>query len=57
MRDDVHMMAVVAGCRNGLVGTGWVNSCLNCTNVIGGCYSHLVGASLYMLKVISNGKM
>ena len=28
----MHMVAVVAGCRNGLV--GWANSCLGCTNVV-----------------------
>ena len=28
----MHMMAVVAGCRNALVGTGWSNSHLGWTN-------------------------
>ena len=35
---DIHMVAVVAGCRNGLVGTGWANSsCIGCTNVVRKC--------------------
>ena len=30
---DMHMVAVVAGCKKALVGTGWANSCLGYTNV------------------------
>ena len=30
----MHMVAVVAGCRNALVTTGWSNSHLGCTNVL-----------------------
>ena len=44
------MVAVVRGRRNGLVGTGWANSCLGCTNVVRKCYSHLVGASFLAVK-------
>ena len=32
---DLHMLAVVAVCRNALVGTGLSNSCLVCTNGLG----------------------
>ena len=28
---DMQMVAVVTACRNALVGTGWSNSCLVCT--------------------------
>ena len=27
LQGDMYMVAVVTGCRNGLVGTGWANSC------------------------------
>ena len=27
----MHMVVVVAGCRNGLVETGWANSYLGCS--------------------------
>ena len=37
---DMHMVAVVVGFRNGLVGIGWAYSCLGCT------YSHHVGGSI-----------
>ena len=43
---DMHMAAVVADCRNALVGTEWSNSRLGCANGLGKCYSYLVGASL-----------
>lgn len=39
---DMHMLAVVAGCRNGLVGAGWANPCVGCTDVVGKFYSHLI---------------
>ena len=39
------MVAVVAVCRNALVGTGWSNSCLVCTNRVRKHYSHLVRSS------------
>ena len=39
--ETLHTVAVVADFRNGLVGTGFANSC---TNVVRKCYSHLVGA-------------
>ena len=39
------MVAVVAVCRNALVGTGWSNSCLVCTNRLRKHYSHLVRSS------------
>ena len=42
---DLHMLAVVAVCRNALVGTGWSNSCLVCTNRLRKYCSHLVGSS------------
>ena len=34
-----------AVCRNALVGTGWSNSCLVCTNRLRKYCSHLVGSS------------
>ena len=43
---DMHMAAIVAGCRNALVGTEWSNSRLGCANGHGKCYSYLVRASL-----------
>ena len=46
---DLHMVAVVAVLavsRNALVGTGWSNSCLVCTNRLRKHCSHLV-ESLY----------
>ena len=46
LQGDMHMVAVVAGCRNALVGTEWSNSRLGCTNGPGKHYSYLVGASL-----------
>ena len=34
---DMHMVAIVAGCRNAMVGTGWSNSCLGHTNGLRKC--------------------
>ena len=31
----MYMVAVVADCRNGLVGTGLANSCLGCLGMLG----------------------
>ena len=42
----MHMVAVVAVCRNALVGTGWSNSCLVCTNRLRKHCSHLVGSGV-----------
>ena len=50
---DLHMLAVVAVCRNALVGTGWSNSCLVCTNRLRKHCSHLVGSSFLAVKVFS----
>ena len=47
---DLHMLAVVAVCRNALVGTGWSNSCLVCTNRLRKHCSHLVGSSFQAVK-------
>ena len=47
---DLHMVAVVAVCRNALVGTGWSNSCLVCTNRLRKHCSHLVGSSFLAVK-------
>ena len=44
---------VVAGCRNALVGTGWFNSCLVCTNRLRKHCSHLVGSSFLAVKGFS----
>ena len=40
------MVAVVAVCRNVLVGTGWSNSCLVCTNRLRKHCCHLVGSAV-----------
>ena len=50
---DLHMLAVVAVCRNALVGTGWSNSCLVCTNRLRKHCSHLVESSFLAVKVFS----
>ena len=44
------MLAVVAVCRNALVGTGWSNSCLVHTNGLRKHCSHLVGSSFLAVK-------
>ena len=46
------MVAVAAVCRNALVGTGWSNSCLVCTNRLRQHCSHLVGSSFVAVKAI-----
>ena len=48
----VHMVAVVAVCRNTLVGTGWSNSYLACTNRLRKHYYHLVGSSFLAVKAV-----
>ena len=50
---DLHMVAVVAVCRNALVGTGWSNSCLVCTNRLRKYCSHLVESSFLAVKAFS----
>ena len=50
---DLHMLAVVAVCRNALVGTGWSNSCLVCTNRLRKHCSHLVESSFLAVKAFS----
>ena len=50
---DLHMVAVVAVCRNALVGTGWSNSCLVCTNRLRKHCSHLVESSFLAVKAFS----
>ena len=52
-QDDLHMVAVVAVCRNALVGTGWSNSCLVCTNRLRKHCSHLVKSSFLAVKAFS----
>ena len=47
---DLHMVAVVAVCRNALGGTGWSNSCLACTNRLKKHCSHLVESSFLGVK-------
>ena len=47
---DLHMLAVVAVCRNALVGTRWSNSCLVRTNGLRKHCSHLVGSSFLAVK-------
>ena len=49
----MHMLAVVAVCRNALVGTGWSNSCHGCTNKLRKHCSHLVGSSFLAVKAFS----
>ena len=49
---DMHKVAVVAGCRNALVGTGWFNARLGCRNRLRRHYSHTVGVSFLAVKVI-----
>ena len=34
LQGDMHMVVIVAGYRNALVGTGCANSCHACTNVV-----------------------
>ena len=46
------LVGVVVGCRDGLVGTGWANSCLRCTNVVRESYTHLVGASFLVVELV-----
>ena len=48
---DMHMVAVVAVCRNTLVGTGWDRSCLVCTNGLRNCYSHLAFLAVKVMGV------
>ena len=48
----MHMVAVVAGYKNALVGTGLAYSCLGCTNRLTKCYSHFVGGSFLTVKAI-----
>ena len=48
----MHMVAVVAVCRNVLVGTGWSNSCLVCTDGLRKHCSHLVGSSFLAVKAV-----
>ena len=50
---DLHMVAVVAVCRNALVGTGWSNSCLVCTNRLRKHCSHIVESSFLAVKAFS----
>ena len=50
---DLHMVAVVTVCRNALVGTGWSNSCLVCTNRLRKHCSHLVESSFLAVKAFS----
>ena len=38
----MHMVAVVAGGKNALVGSGWANSYTGCTKVARKPYFHLV---------------
>ena len=47
------MLAVVAVCRNALVGTGWSNSCLVCTNRLRKPCSYLVGSAFLAVKTFS----
>ena len=49
---DMHKVAVVAVCRNALVGAGWSNSCLVCTNRLRKHCSHLVGSSFLAVKAV-----
>ena len=49
---DMHMVAVVAGCRNAMVGTAWSSFCLGHTNGLRKSYSHLAGAPLQAMKAI-----
>jgi len=53
LQGDLQMLAVVAVCRNDLVGTGWSNSCLVCTNRLRKHCSHLVGSSILAVKGFS----
>ena len=50
---DLHMPAVVAVCRNALVGPRWSNSCLVCTNRLRKHCSYLVGSSFLAVKAFS----
>jgi len=55
MQSDMHMVAVVVGCTNALVGTGWSNFfpwSHNWVTKLSKCYSHLVGASFLAVKAI-----
>ena len=49
---DMHMVAVVAVCRNALLGTGWSNSCLVCTNRLRQHCSRLVWSSFLPVKAV-----
>ena len=55
----VHMVAAGLGCRTALIGTGWANFCLGCTNGLRKCYSDFVGASFLAKKVVlaQNGSL
>ena len=53
LQGDLHMVAVVDVCRNALVGTGWSNSCLVCTNGLRKHCSHLVESSFLAVKAFS----
>ena len=48
----MHMLAVVAVCRNAMVGTGWSNSYLVCTNWLRKHCSNLVGSSFLAVKAV-----
>ena len=49
-RVTCRMLAVVTVRRNALVGTGWSNSCLVCTNRLRKHCSHLVGSSFLAVR-------
>ena len=50
---SAERVGVVAVCRSALVGTGWSNSCLVCTNRLRKHCSHLVGSSFLAVKAFS----
>ena len=51
-QSDMHVVAVVVGSRNALVGAGLSGSYLGCINKFRKHYFHLVGASFLVVKVV-----
>ena len=49
---EVHMVAVVDGCRNAMDGTGWSNPCVGYTNGLRKRYYYFAGASFLAVKAI-----
>ena len=52
LQDAVYMAGARLGYKRAMVGIGWANSCLGCTDGLRKCYSQLVGASFLARKMV-----